>query len=159
MSHANAQLITRFYEAFQRLDAEEMAACYADDAVFSDPAFGELHGGEIGDMWRMLTQRAQGFSVAFGDVEATGDTGSADWVASYRFTQTGRPVVNRVHSHLVFRDGRIVEQRDTFDLWKWSQQALGTKGALLGWTSLVQGAIRRQARNGLALWREKAGRN
>ena len=36
MSDAHALLITRFYQAFQRLDAEAMAACYTDDVVFRD---------------------------------------------------------------------------------------------------------------------------
>ncbi len=158
MSEANAALITRFYEAFQRLDGEAMSACYSDDAVFSDPAFGELRGDEIGDMWRMLTERAQDFSVVFDDVHAGGDAGSANWVASYVFTQSGRKVVNRVQSRFRFRDGRIVEQRDTFDLWKWTRQALGIKGVLLGWTPFVAGAIRRQARKGLDAYRARKSR-
>lgn len=29
MTHPNAELIERFYQAFQRLDGEAMAACYA----------------------------------------------------------------------------------------------------------------------------------
>ena len=44
MSDANSALITRFYQAFQRLDAEAMVACYSPDVVFSDPAFGTLRG-------------------------------------------------------------------------------------------------------------------
>lgn len=28
MAHPNAELIERFYQAFQRLDGEAMAACY-----------------------------------------------------------------------------------------------------------------------------------
>ena len=48
MSDAHNALITEFYSAFQRLDAEAMAACYTADVVFSDPAFGELRGREIG---------------------------------------------------------------------------------------------------------------
>ncbi len=62
MSDIHSALITRFYQAFQRLDAEAMAACYTDDVVFSDPAFGELHGRDASDMWRMLTTRAKDFS-------------------------------------------------------------------------------------------------
>jgi hypothetical protein len=48
MSDAHNALITRFYQAFQRLDAEAMSACYTDDVVFSDPAFGELRGRDQG---------------------------------------------------------------------------------------------------------------
>ena len=43
MSEAHSALITRFYLAFQRLDAEAMAACYTDDVVFSDPALSLIH--------------------------------------------------------------------------------------------------------------------
>ena len=158
MSHVNARLIERFYEAFQRLDAEGMNDCYAAEAVFSDPVFGELRGDEIGDMWRMLTLRAQHFSLAFDNIEANDETGSANWIASYIFSQTGRPVVNHVQSRFVFHHGRIVEQCDSFDLWKWSQQALGAKGALLGWTPFVKDAIRHRAQTGLTAWRAKLGR-
>src|SRR3982751_3030425 len=77
MSEAHAALITRFYQAFQRLDAEAMAACYTDDVVFSDPAFGELRGRDAGDMWRMLTTRAKDFSLTFDHVRSDGSTGSA----------------------------------------------------------------------------------
>jgi ketosteroid isomerase-like protein len=155
MSHPNAELIERFYEAFQRRDAEAMGACYADDVVFSDPAFGELRGEEARDMWRMLVQRAQDFSLTYDVVDANERTGSAQWVARYLFSQSGRSVVNRIQAQFVFRDGRIAEHRDTFDLWRWSQQALGLKGVLLGWTPVVQRAIRAQARKGLDAYRAK----
>ena len=155
MSHPNTELIERFYEAFQRGDAEAMGACYADDVVFSDPVFGELRGEEARDMWRMLVQRAQEFSLTYDAVDANERTGSAHWVARYLFSQTGRGVINRIQAQFVFRDGRIAEHRDTFDLWRWSRQALGFKGALLGWTPTVQRAIRAQARKGLDAYRAK----
>jgi ketosteroid isomerase-like protein len=158
MSHPNAELIERFYEAFQRHDAEAMGACYADDVVFSDPAFGELRGEEARDMWRMLVQRAQEFSLTYDAVDANERTGSARWVARYLFSQTGRSVVNRIQAQFVFRDGRIAEHRDTFDLWRWSRQALGLKGVLLGWTPVVQRAIRAQARKGLDAYRAKGAK-
>jgi ketosteroid isomerase-like protein len=160
MSHpnTNTELIQRFYTAFQQRDAEAMVACYADDVVFSDPAFGELHGEEARDMWRMLVARAQDFSLTFEGVEADDRSGRAHWVAGYLFSQTGRAVVNRIDARFVFRDGRIVEHRDSFDLWSWTRQALGLKGTLLGWSPLVQRAIRAQARKGLDLYRRRQQR-
>lgn len=148
-SDENADLITRFYEAFNRLDAQAMAACYTDDVLFSDPVFGELRGRDAGDMWRMLTSRAKAFSLVFDQVHAEARTGSAHWVATYLFTQTGRTVINDIQARFVFRDGKICEHHDQFDLWRWSRQALGAKGALLGWTPMVQNAIRAQAHKGL----------
>lgn len=149
MSTENAQLITRFYEAFQRLDAEAMARCYAPDVRFSDPAFGELNGDDARDMWRMLTSRAKKFSLTFSDVQADASGGSANWVATYLFPQTGRTVVNRIHASFIIRDGLIVEHRDHFDMWRWAAQALGFQGMLIGWTPLLKNTVRKQARGGL----------
>ncbi|MBS7459784.1 nuclear transport factor 2 family protein [Pseudomonas syringae] len=153
-SQANSALITRFYEAFAQLDAEAMSACYTDDVLFSDPAFGELRGAQVGDMWRMLTSRAKNFSVVFDQVRADDQTGSAHWVATYLFSQTGRTVVNNIQARFVFRDGKICEHRDHFDMWRWSRQALGLKGLLLGWTPLVRNAVRAQALKGLKTFSE-----
>jgi ketosteroid isomerase-like protein len=149
MSDANSALISRFYQAFQRLDAEAMTACYTDDVVFSDPAFGILRGRDAGDMWRMLAARAKDFSLTFDSVRSDERSGSAHWVATYLFSQTGRTVVNDIQARFVFRDGLICEHHDSFDLWRWSRQALGAKGLLLGWTPLVQGKVQQQARKGL----------
>ena len=153
MSHPNVQLIRRFYAALQRRDAEAMSACYAPRAVFSDPAFGELHGDEIGWMWRMLLARAHDFSVAFDGVDAADDAGGAQWTATYVFSQSGRMVVNQVRARFVFVDGLIAEHRDSFNLWRWAAQAFGLKGSLLGWTPFMQHAIRTQARRSLDAYR------
>ncbi|MFJ1208738.1 nuclear transport factor 2 family protein [Burkholderia pyrrocinia] len=155
MSHPNTELIQRFYTAFQQRDIDAMLACYADDIVFTDPAFGELRGELARDMWRMLVARAQEFSLTFGEVDADEQTGRAQWVAHYRFTATGRMVVNRIDARFRFRDGLIAEHRDSFDLWRWARQALGLKGTLLGWTPFVQRAIRTQARKNLDAYRAK----
>ena len=48
-----------------------------------------------------------------------------------------------------FRDGKIIEHTDDFDLWKWSRQALGIKGWLLGWSEFVQKKIRNSAQDSL----------
>ena len=159
MAHPNAELITRFYQAFQRLDAETMAACYSADVHFSDPVFTDLNGQEAADMWRMLASRARQFSLTFDGVEADDLSGRANWVATYLFSQTGRMVENRIHARFLFSDGKIIEHHDSFDLWRWARQALGVKGLLLGWAPPVQEAIRKQAARGLAAYRAGALKN
>ncbi|MCO6058395.1 nuclear transport factor 2 family protein [Pseudomonas sp. MOB-449] len=156
MAHPNAELITRFYQAFQRLDAEAMVTCYSPDVHFSDPVFTDLNGQEAADMWRMLASRAQQFSLTFEGVEADDLTGRATWVATYLFSQTGRMVENRIQARFLFADGKIIEHHDSFDLWRWARQALGAKGLLLGWLPAVQNAIRQQAARGLAAYRAGA---
>jgi len=154
---AETDLLNRFYGAFQRLDGAAMAACYHPQARFTDPVFPLLTGSEIGAMWTMLTQRAKNFTLTFRDVAGSNGQGSAHWEAHYLFSATGRQVHNIIDSSFRFRDGLIVEQHDVFDFWRWSRQALGAKGALLGWAPFVQKAVQRQAGAGLAAWQRKPG--
>lgn len=137
-----------FYRAFQQKDPATMAACYAPGVRFRDPVF-TLEGRRAGAMWRMLCERGKDLVVEFSGVEADDLRGSADWVAHYTFSATGRKVVNRIHAEFRFDSGFIAEHTDRFDLHRWSAQALGLKGLLLGWTPMMQNAIRRNAARAL----------
>ena len=149
----NAELIRSLYDALDRHDGEAMAALYAPDGRFRDPAFGELSGAEAGDMWRMLTGRAEDLSVELVDHGADGDSGSAHWIATYTF-RTGRHVVNDIQARFSFRDGRIVDHRDTFSFWRWARQALGPAGLILGLPPMNL-LLRRRARADLAKFRAR----
>ena len=141
----DADVVQRFYAAFDRRDGEAMAACYAPDAHFRDPVFGDLTGAEAGAMWRMLTRTARDLKVEL----PAHDEDSAHWIARYTFSATGRPVVNDVHAKFRIEDGLIVDHVDSFSFWKWSRQALGTKGLLLGWTPILRKKVGGTARAGL----------
>ncbi len=147
--HPNAQLLESFYQAFQKRDAEGMAACYHPEIWFSDPVFVELRGPRAGAMWRMLCERATTLEVTYRDVTADDRTGSAHWEAKYLFTATGRSVHNVIDATFGFRDGKIVRHADSFDLWKWLGMALGPKGKILGWLPPVQAKLRSTAMHGL----------
>jgi ketosteroid isomerase-like protein len=146
---ANRQAIEKLYACFAAKDGAGMAACYAPDATFSDPAFPGLVGREVGGMWTMLTSRATDLSVTVDDIGADASGGSARWTARYTFTATGRPVTNVVTSVFTFRNGKIASQVDHFDFWKWSRQALGPAGLFLGWSSMLQKKVQKQARRNL----------
>jgi ketosteroid isomerase-like protein len=151
----NERLIRHFYESFAKNDADEMVACYHDEIEFSDPAFGLLKGTDAKNMWKMLVERGRGdIRIEFKNV-AAGEKGSADWTAEYLFSKTGRRVFNEIHADFEFRDGKIFRHHDTFDAWKWSKQALGISGLLLGWSSFLQNKIRRGARESLREYTEK----
>jgi len=154
-THPNAALLDSFYRAFQRRDAATMATCYAPNASFQDPVF-SVTGPDVGAMWRMLCERGTDLRIDFGDIAANDTTGSASWSARYTFSATRRPVHNRIRAQVAFEGGRIVRHTDQFSLHRWAAQALGLKGLLLGWTPMVQGAIRRNAATALA--RFTAGR-
>ena len=155
-AHPNAALIARFYDALGRRDAAAMIACYAPDATFSDPVFPSLDAAGVAQMWTMLCARGKDLTVVASDIAADAETGRAHWVATYTFSATGRRVVNRIDARFEFRDGRIVRHEDRFDLREWLRQALGLKGALLGWLPAVQNAARAQAAKALAGWRARA---
>lgn len=141
----NEQIITAFYEAFSRGDTEAMVACYHDEIIFHDPAFGELQGEEARNMWRMLIERSKGqLNITFNNVKADDKSGSAKWVAKYKFAQTGRDVVNVISASFEFRGGMILRHTDVFSMWKWSRQALGLKGWLLGWSPLMKNVVSKQ---------------
>ena len=152
----NERLIRHFYESFANGDADGMIACYADDIEFSDPAFGLLKGADAKNMWKMLLERAKGnIEIEFSNVTADDRKGSADWMADYLFSKTGRNVHNEIHAEFEFKDGKIYRHHDTFDIWKWSKQALGLPGILLGWSSFLQNKIRQNALESLREYSEK----
>ena len=152
--HPNEELLTEFYRAFQRKDVDAMAACYAADVRFGDPVFPDLKGAQVGRMWRMLLAGGKDLEFEFRDVKADAERGSAHVEARYTFSRTGRAVHNVIESRFRFRQGLIVEQRDSFGFWRWSRQALGTTGRLLGWTPLVKKTVRKQAAERLAAFHD-----
>ncbi len=148
--NGNAQVIQRFYSAFQKLDYATMQSCYSDDIIFNDPAFGILEGPEAKAMWEMLCKNAKNFSLSFSNIQLLDEEyATCDWVANYTFSKTGRKVTNKIKAHMRLQDGMIIEHTDQFDIWKWSRQALGLPGILLGWSGYLKNKIRSNARKNL----------
>ena len=148
--NGNEQVIRRFYTAFQQLDNITMLDCYSDDAIFSDPVFGILQGAELKAMWEMLCKNAKNFSLVFSGIQLLDEEyATCNWVATYTFSATGRHVVNSIKAHMRIQNGKITEHTDKFDLWKWSRQALGIPGWLLGWSGFIQNKVHNKARKSL----------
>ena len=145
----NADLITSFYEAFERKDHEAMNACYSPSIVFSDPVFQRLEGGQVKAMWHMLCERGTDLSVTFSDVVTRDDRVKAHWEATYTLAGSDRQIDNVIDSQFLIRDHSIYRQLDTFDLWKWTRMALGTPGTLLGWSGPLKNKVRDTARRQL----------
>lgn len=143
----NRSLLTEFYTAFAKQDYKRMAACYHEEAEFTDPAFGTLNAEQVKAMWQMLMERSKGdLKVVFSEVKADAEKGSAHWEAFYTFSKTGRHVHNKIDAHFEFKNGKIYRHYDDFDLWAWSRQALGLSGFLLGYTSFFKKKLQSQTR-------------
>ncbi|MCC9065221.1 nuclear transport factor 2 family protein [Flavobacterium piscisymbiosum] len=142
----NEALITKFYTAFANADAKTMSECYHPKIHFIDPAFGLLKEDQVSKMWEMLILKSKGnIKIEFSDVKADHFTGSAIWKATYNFSKTNRKVINTIAAEFAFQDGLIIKHTDNFDVWKWSKQAFGPMGYLLGWTGFFQKKIQDQA--------------
>lgn len=146
----NQEVVERFYNAFQRLDYAAMQSCYSEDIIFNDPVFGILRGDDAKAMWEMLCRNAKNFSLTYSNIQLLDDEyTTCQWIANYTFSKTGRKVVNSIKAHMRIKDGKIIEHTDQFDIWKWSRQALGLPGWILGWSGYMKSKIRVNAHKSL----------
>ena len=149
------QLINQFYTSFGQKDLKGILNCYHPEATFSDPVFGKLSSKEVKAMWHLLATRGKDLELTFSDIKANETNGSCHWEARYTFSKTGRKVHNKINASFRFRDGKIIEHRDQFDLYKWMRMALGIPGLLLGWTPFLQNKVRKAAKADLAAFIKK----
>lgn len=151
------QLIKNFYQSLSDLDPEGMISNYHDEVEFEDPAFGKLKGERAKNMWRMLcnSQKGQHFKVSVSEISFDNGVGKALCRAEYFFGKTNRKVNNIISAEFRFRDGKIIEHRDRFDLHRWSRQALGFTGLLLGWTGFFKRKLNRQTNKWLSDFENK----
>ena len=160
--HPNEQTLEAFYSAFARLDPNGMAPCYAPEATFEDEVFTLKGRDEVMGMWRMLCEatKAKGADVwklDYSGVSADASKGRAHWDAHYRFSATGRIVDNSIDARFDFGPGGLIARhRDSFDFWRWSRQALGTPGLVLGWTPMLRAKVRARAAGNLRRYLDSA---
>jgi ketosteroid isomerase-like protein len=150
-------IITKFYDAFANRDAETMVALYDDDVTFQDPAFGVLKGEHAKNMWRMLldTPKSDDFKIIASNISETEDSGTAHWEAFYNFGKQQRKVHNKIDASFILKDGKIVQHIDSFDVYRWSKQAFGTTGLLLGWTPYFKNKLRNHVLKSLSTFESK----
>jgi ketosteroid isomerase-like protein len=145
----NQETIKTFYEAFARKDSATMAQCYHEEAVFNDAAFVNLNASQVRAMWKMLCERGADLKLEYSEVSVEGDKGKCRWDAHYTFSQTRRKVHNIIHAEFEFKDGKIIKHTDNFDFYRWSRQALGMTGLLLGWTGFLKNKVQQTAKASL----------
>lgn len=146
----NNELIEKFYTSFSNGNANGMLECYHKDIVFQDPVFGKLKGDRAFKMWEMLlSQKKADTLINFDNIQTTTEKGEANWVAEYFYGDKKRKVINKVHANFRFKEGKIIEHIDTFDLWEWTKQAMGIAGYLMGWTPFLKNKIQQTTNTSL----------
>jgi len=154
----NKDVIQKFYQSFSDGNPEGMIDCYHNDITFEDPAFGVLKGEKAKSMWKMLLSRKDAKpSINFSNVEANEEMGKAHWVAEYNYGPKKRKVINKIDANFDFLDGKIINHKDDFNLWKWTQQALGISGYLLGWSPFMKKQIQQKTNKLLTDYMKKNG--
>ncbi|WP_405605320.1 nuclear transport factor 2 family protein [Polaribacter sp. Asnod1-A03] len=152
----NCELVKKFYTAFSNGKASEMVECYHKEIVFKDPVFGTLKGEKAINMWQMLlSNRSETTEIFFKSVKANEEEGSAVWIAKYTYGEKKREVTNVVNASFKFKDGKIIEHTDFFNIWSWSRQALGFTGLLLGWTAFMKNKIQKTTNQKLSEFMSK----
>lgn len=151
----NSPIIEKFYTSFQNKDWDGMQKCYHEDVEFSDPVFPQLKGKKAKAMWHMLLSASTDLSVSYSQINSSDNRGSCHWEAIYVFSRTGRKVHNKIDAQFEFKNGLIIHHQDSFNLWKWSQMALGLSGIILGWSPFMSGKIQAMAGHNLINFIEK----
>lgn len=139
-----------FYTAFAQRDWAVMGACYHAEARFSDPVFPQLDAEGVKAMWKMLLSGDTDLCISFTVLHEDDKGGRVQWEAFYSYGKQRRKVHNRITSYFTFKEGLIHVQRDRFNFWRWSRQALGLSGLLLGWTPMVRNKVQAMAAQRLA---------
>jgi limonene-1,2-epoxide hydrolase len=149
-------VLRKFYDAFVEKDAEKMVDNYHRDIRFEDPAFGVLNGKDAADMWRMLCKNGKDLKVTYQIIHEDESKGIVQWEAKYTFSQTGRPVHNKVLGKFRIKNGLIIGHEDTFNLKNWAKQAMGLKGALIGGTALFRAKLQNNTHKLLRNYQQKS---
>ncbi len=148
-------LVTRFYDAFARLDSEAMLDCLHPEITFSDPLFPNVRKGQVFEMWRMLIASAarhpEDFKLSYEFVFLEDRKAQVHWQASYRYGGR-RKVRNKVLATLTFWDGLIVRHVDGFNFYTWARQALGFLGLGLGWNGKFRASVQAAAAKQLRVY-------
>lgn len=151
----NKKIIESFYTAFQNEDSKTMNSFLSEEINFEDPAFGKLKGDDVRFMWQFLTENSKDFSMTFSNIEANEKTGSAFWEAHYTIGATGNKVHNKIHSIFTFKEGKIVNHKDDFDLQKWVKQAFGSTIGLFGGSSFMRKTVQKKSNALLSKYQNK----
>jgi hypothetical protein len=155
MSSSEETIAIKFYSAFQIKNANEMCECYHPDLEFEDPAFGKLSYNQTCAMWKMLCESAKDLVIEHSILKSEDNYVEVRWIAEYTFSKTGKFVHNEIIAQLMFKDGKIIQHTDNFDLFKWAKQAMGLQGWLIGGTPFFRKKLQQQTNYQLARFMEK----
>ncbi len=145
----------KYYDYFSLKDATSLNSLYSDLATFKDPVFGSLNSAETRAMWSMLLGRAENLSCSHRILNESGELVEGEMLVEYEFGKKKRKVLNHILTRFVIRDGKILDQKDRFNFWRWCTMAFGTVGFAIGWIPFFREKIKKKAQDSLKLYIQK----
>jgi hypothetical protein len=131
-----------------------MVKLYHRDIEFEDPVFGKLKGEKAKNMWRMLCSSSNKIEIYFSNIIEDKNSGSVNWKAEYIFKKTNRKIINNIYAEFKFKDGKIINHKDIFSLYRWAIQAFGLKGM----TPMFKTKLRNESHKYLDLYQRRKNR-
>ena len=112
-AQATLEAVTRFNEAFNRHDVDDVMAAMTEDCVFENtnpaPDGKRYHGqAEVRAFWEALFQRSPDALFEAEEIFAAGDRCVVRWI--YRKTADGQPWHLRGVDVFRVRDGKVAEK-------------------------------------------------
>ncbi len=148
MNTSNYQLLLTFFTAFAKKDLDAMLDCYHKNVVYDDVSFGKQQQEKAKAVWRFLIKNVgEKAVITFSNIQTSATSGQANGTITYYFGK--RKITNEITATFHFQDGKIIYHKDEYNLWKWSQQAFGFVGYLIGWSLAFRWLIRWQMQRSL----------
>lgn len=145
------EIAIKFYDAFSVANIDVLKQLYDKKLIFNDNIFVNLDYNETISMWSSLLVGNKNMSIKYEIKKYSEKYVEVEWIADYLFTSTNRNVKNIILAKMEIDQGKIINHKDNFDFYKWSQMAFGITGVLIGWTSFFKNKVRTEAYNKLGL--------
>lgn len=131
---------------------------YHKNVVYDDVGFGKQKGENAKAVWQFLIENVDKNAViTFSNIQTFATTGQVNWSTTYYFGK--RKIKNNITATFRFQDDKIIYHKDDYSLWKWSQQAFGILGYLIGWSPVFHWLIRWQMQQNLRTFIENESDN
>jgi len=115
--HTISELWSKTYNAEGKPDWSHLFPYYHPDIVFQD-TIGRIEGiEEFKALCKRLTERCESIEMEILSIAQNGNIILMDWIMTMSFNKYPPTPVYGSTKLVLHKDGRIIEQRDYFDLW------------------------------------------
>ncbi len=142
----NSTIVKNLFQFLQENKYHDVVKLYAKDAFFTDDVFNLSCSDSIVLMWQYLAFIFTDLHIKVVRIIETQDGAVVDWESFYQLR--GKKIHNKLRSHFIIENGRILRQTDQFSFYRIARQTSGLKGWLLGWLPSVKKTMQNRLLSG-----------